>query len=35
MPWSMLEWVTGLKGIISEGEKKGGVKMQDCIGMVK
>jgi hypothetical protein len=35
MPWSTLVFDTGLKGIISEEEKKGGARMQDCIGMVK
>ena len=35
MPWSMLELGTGLKGITSEEEEKGGTRMQDCIGMVK
>ena len=35
MPWSTLELEMGLKGIISKEEEKGGVRMQDCIGMVK
>ena len=35
MLWSTLELETGLKGIISEGEEKGGARMWDCIGMVK
>ena len=35
MPWSTLVLDTGLKGIISEEEEKGGAMMWDCIGMVK
>ena len=35
MPWSTFTLDTGLKGIISEDEEKGGVMMQDHIGMVK
>ena len=35
MLWRMLVLDTGLKRIISEEEEKGGVRMQDCIGMVK
>ena len=35
MLWSTLELGTGLKGTTSEEEEKGGVRMQDCIAMVK
>ena len=32
---SMLVLGTGLKGITSKEEEKGGARMRDCIGMVK
>ena len=35
MLWSTLMLDTGLKGIISEEEEKGGMMMRDRIGMVK
>ena len=35
MPQSMLELEMGLKGITSEDEAKGGVRIRDCIGIVE
>ena len=35
MARSTLELEMGLKGITSEDEVKGGVRIQDCIGMVE